>query len=298
MEIINKKSEAEQKLFSVFESVKNRLPLTPKFALVLGSGLGGFAEGGGMEVAAVIPYGDIENFPVATAPGHAGRFVFGHIAGVPSVVMQGRIHWYEGYHVTDTVLPVRLMRLMGADTLLLTNAVGSINTSYRPGDFMLISDHISSFAPNPLVGANFEITNGLSNVTAGDIDGACARFPDMSEVYSERLRSKIRKAKPSDAVLHEGVYVQTTGPSYESPAEIRMLRSLGADVVGMSTVTEAIAARHCGFEVAGISAVSNFGCGVTNEKLSHQDVLDMAEKIGPRFQNFVRQSVDCIFNQG
>ena len=281
-ETITAPKTSGQKLFSVFESVKDRLPseLKPKFALVLGSGLGGFADN--MTRTTVIPYGDIGDFPVSTAPGHAGRFIFGEIEGVPSVVMQGRIHYYEGYPVSDTVLPIRLMRLMGAETLLLTNAVGSINTAYRPGEFMLISDHISSFAPNPLIGANFEKLG--------------VRFPDMSEVYSKRLREKIREAKPDGAVLHEGVYVQTTGPSYESPAEIRMLRTLGADVVGMSTVTEAIAARHCGFEVAGISAVSNFGCGVTDEKLSHQDVLDMAEKIGPLFETFVKNAVKTIFS--
>ncbi|GHU45941.1 purine nucleoside phosphorylase [Clostridia bacterium] len=274
----------EEKLFKIYDDIKSHIPSKPRLALVLGSGLGGFADS--IDAEKIIPYEKIRDFPVSTAPGHAGRFIFGDIncgggINIPAVVMQGRIHYYEGYHISDTVLPIRLMRLMGAEKLLLTNAVGSINTSFRPGDFMLICDHISSFVPNPLAGANFERLG--------------VRFPDMSDVYSRTLREKIKAAKPHDVVMHEGVYVQTSGPSYESPAEIRMFRESGADVVGMSTVTEAIAARHCGFEVAGLSAVSNFGCGVTEEKLSHQDVLDMAEKIGPRFESLIKAAVKAIF---
>lgn len=265
-----------EKITKAYESIKDRIPFAPKIALILGSGLGDYADG--IDVKEIIDYGDIEGFPISTVLGHKGRFVFGYVNSVPVVIMQGRVHFYEGYSMTDVVLPTRLMKKMGAEILFLTNASGGINYDFKAGDFMLITDHISSFVPNPLLGQNIEELG--------------VRFPDMSEIYKKDLNNIIREsAKDLDIPLKEGVYVQLTGPSYESPAEIRMLRTLGADAVGMSTVCEAIAANHMGMKVCGISCVSNLAAGITDNPLTHKEVQETADRVAPLFKKLITEAV-------
>ena len=235
-------NENYEKLMKCFECVQQKITFKPEIALILGSGLGDYADT--MEVVETLDYHDIEGFPVSTVPGHKGRFVFGYAGGVPIVAMQGRVHFYEGYKPQDVVLPIRLMKLMGAKVLFLTNAAGGINRSFNAGDFMLITDQISMSVPSPLIGEN--------------IDELGVRFPDMSEVYSRRLRKIIENSAVTAGVpLRKGVYIQTTGPQYETPAEIRAYERLGADAVGMSTAIEAIAARHAGRKVVAVIAVCN-----------------------------------------
>ena len=209
-----------EKLISCYESIQEKIPFTPKVALVLGSGLGDYAEE--IRVEAELDYHEIDGFPVSTVPGHAGKFIFGWIGSVPVVCMKGRVHFYEGYPVSDVVLPIRLMKRMGAELLFLTNASGGINPSFSAGDLMLLTDHISLFAPNPLIGQNF--------------DELGVRFPDMTQVYDRKLQEILKKTAAEQKIaLQEGVYAQLTGPSYETPAEVELLRRLGADAVGMST---------------------------------------------------------------
>ncbi len=265
-----------KKVADCYESIKERIPFSPRVALVLGSGLGNYADS--MNVKAEISYSEIRDFPVSTVPGHAGKFIFGYVGEVPVVCMKGRVHYYEGYPISDVVLPARLMKRMGAQILFLTNASGGINTSFGAGDFMLIQDHISCFAPNPLIGQN--------------VDEFGVRFPDMSTVYDRELQDKIRKAARDNGIdLKEGVYAQLTGPSFESPAEIRMLRTLGADAVGMSTVVEAIAANHMGMRICGISCVSNLAAGLSANPLTHEEVQEAADKAAPLFQKLITQSI-------
>lgn len=269
-------SQVYEKVVRCYESIKDRIPFRPKVALVLGSGLGNYADT--MEVKAKIPYSEICDFPVSTVPGHAGEFIFGYVKGVPVVCMKGRVHYYEGYPISDVVLPTRLMKMMGAEILFLTNASGGINADFAAGSFMLITDHVSCFAPNPLIGENAE-------------ELGC-RFPDMSHVYDPKLGEIIKNtAKECEIPLHEGVYVQLTGPSFESPAEIRMLRTLGIDAVGMSTVVEAIAANHMGMRICGISCVANLAAGMTMQPLTHEEVQEAADKAAPLFRRLITESI-------
>ena len=264
------------KLLRCYDSVKDRIPFAPDVALVLGSGLGDFAAH--IQVEAAIDYHEIEGFPVSTVPGHKGRFVFSHIEGVPVVLMQGRVHYYEGYAMTDVVLPIRLMKLMGARILFLTNASGGVNFDFAAGDLMLIRDQISSLVPSPLIGPN--------------LDELGPRFPDMSHIYDEDLRSLIREcAAELDIPLREGVYVQFTGPAYESPQEVRMCRILGGDACGMSTACEAVAANHMGMKICGISCISNLACGMTDQPLSHKEVQETADRVAPRFRELVTRAI-------
>ena len=268
--------EVYEKLLRCYENVRRKTEFVHRVALVLGSGLGDFAETVGVEHE--LPYGDIEQFPVSTVPGHAGKFIFGYVGDVPVACMKGRVHYYEGYPISDVVLPIRLLKLMGAETLFLTNAAGGVNTSFQAGDLMMIKDHIAAFAPNPLIGPN--------------IDQLGTRFPDMSEVYDRDLQKLIRrKARENRIFLQEGVYVQLTGPSYESPADIRMLRMLGCDAVGMSTVAEAIAANHMGMKICGISCISNLAAGMTANPLSHKEVQEAADLAAPQFKKLVTEVV-------
>lgn len=265
-----------EKLMSCYECVRKKTDFVPKVAIVLGSGLGDYAEQ--IKVEVEIPYSEIDGFPVSTVPGHAGKFIFGYVDDIPVVCMKGRVHYYEGYPITDVVLPTRLMKLLGAEILFLTNAAGGVNTSFHAGDLMLIRDHIAVFAPNPLIGPNIEELG--------------TRFPDMSEVYNKKLQQLIREtAKENDIYLQEGIYTQLTGPSFESPADIRMLRVLGSDAVGMSTVVEAITANHCGMKICGISCICNLAAGMTDNPLTHDEVQEAADMAAPKFKKLVTESV-------
>lgn len=264
------------KLLRCYECFKEKIDFKPEVAVVLGSGLGNFART--VEVVSELPYSDIEGFPVSTVPGHAGKFIFGYIEKVPVVLMQGRVHYYEGYQISDVVLPARLMKLMGARILFLTNAAGGINPAFHAGSLMMITDHISSFAPNPLIGPN--------------IDELGTRFPDMTHVYDEDLQEILRSmAKQNDIELFEGIYAQMTGPSFESPAEIKMLQMLGASAVGMSTVVEAIAANHMGMKICGVSCISNLAAGMNTAPLTHEEVQEAANAVAPKFEKLLRESV-------
>jgi purine-nucleoside phosphorylase len=248
--------------------IRGKTSLEPEIALILGSGLGVLADH--VEDAAVIPYEDIPHFPLSTVEGHAGELVIGRLAGRTVVIMRGRFHMYEGYGPELTAFPVRVMKELGARTLVVTNAAGGINTSFEPGDLMLITDHLNLTGRNPLVGPNDP--------------GLGPRFPDMSEAYSRRLRAiALETAREQGLALREGVYAGLLGPSYETPAEIRMLRVLGADAVGMSTVAEVIAARHTGLEVLGISCISNMAAGILDQPLSHEEVMETTERVKSRF---------------
>lgn len=270
-----------EKLLRCYRSVREKTDLVPETAVVLGSGLGGFADE--IQVETEIDYHDIEGFPVSTAPGHAGKFIFGYINEIPVVCMKGRVHYYEGYDISDVVLPIRLMHLMGAKVLFLTNASGGINRNFKPGDFMLIRDQISDFVPSPLIGPN--------------IDELGVRFPDMSNIYSNDLCHVIKKtAEELEIDLKEGTYIQLTGPNYESPAEIRMCSVLGADAVGMSTAVEAIAANHCGMKICGISCISNLASGISDHPLSTEEVEAAGEKSAPVFRKLVKNSIINIHN--
>ena len=272
-------NKAYEKLTKCHKSVKKKIDFKPKIALVLGSGLGDYAKE--IKVEAALDYKDIEGFPVSTVPGHKGRFIFGTVKDVPVVAMQGRVHYYEGYHMEDVVLPIRLMKKMGAEVLVLTNAAGGINEKFHAGDLMLIKDQISSFVPSPLIGPN--------------MDKLGTRFPDMSDIYDKGLRSLIKKtAKKLDIPLQKGVYIQLTGPAYESPAEVRMCRLLGADAVGMSTACEAVAANHMGMKICGISCISNLACGMTDQPLSHEEVQEAADKAAPMFKKLVTECIRAM----
>lgn len=268
-----------EKLLDCTKTVKARLKERPHVGIVLGSGLGDLAEQ--VENPTYVSYNDIPHFPVSTAPGHIGRFVFGRLEGVPVVMMQGRIHLYEGYCPQDCVLPIRLMGLLGIHTLILTNAAGACNETYHVGEFCILQDHISTQVPSPLVGANL-----------GELG---PRFPDMTEVYDAEVRTLLRRCgEASDCVMHDGIYVQFIGPAYETPAEIRMAQGMGADMVGMSTVIEAIAAHHMGVRLGAVSLVTNKAAGLGGKRLSEQEVIDEGKLAGDRFQKMIRRLVPLL----
>ena len=269
-------NQVYEKLMRCYASVREKVDFKPRVALVLGSGLGNYGEQ--IKISQVLDYHEIEGFPVSTVPGHKGRFLFGYVDDVPVVAMQGRVHYYEGYPMTDVVLPIRLMKLLGAGILFLTNAAGGVNPEFSAGDFMLIKDQIASFVPSPLIGENLEELG--------------PRFCDMSEVYDKDLPEIIRKtAKDLGIPLQEGVYIQLTGPNFETPAEVKMCRTLGADAVGMSTACEGIAANHMGMKICGISCISNLACGLTDQPLSHQEVQETADRVAPLFEKLVTASI-------
>jgi purine-nucleoside phosphorylase len=243
--------------------IQSKTALRPSIGLVLGSGLGAFARS--LEKATAIPYGEIPRFPVSTAIGHSGELVLGHCQGVPVAVMSGRAHYYEGYTMQQVVFPVRVLGRMGVKTLILTNAAGSVNVNYKPGELMVLGDHINLMGGNPMIGPNE--------------DQLGQRFFDMSEAYDPHLREIAEKACwKAGVTVRKGVYLALAGPSYETPAEIKMLRTLGADAVGMSTVPEAIAARHMGIRILGISCITNMAAGVSKKPLDHREVLEVGEK--------------------
>ncbi|MBM6970506.1 purine-nucleoside phosphorylase [Mordavella massiliensis] len=272
-----------EKLKRCLHSVQEKVDFVPAIALVLGSGLGNYGEQ--IRVVQTVDYHEIEGFPVSTVQGHKGRFLFGYIEDVPMVAMQGRVHYYEGYAMSDVVLPIRFMHALGARILFLTNAAGGVNPEFAAGDFMLIKDQIASFVPSPLIGPN--------------LDELGVRFPDMSQVYDKGLMGIIRKTAEKLCIpLQEGTYIQLTGPNFETPAEVRMCRILGADAVGMSTACEAIAANHMGMKVCGISCISNLACGLTENPLSHQEVQETADRVAPLFEQLVTAAVVNMAREG
>lgn len=249
---------------------------TPEIAIVLGSGLGDLANI--TDAVCTVDYGSIPGMAASTAPGHKGRYIFGFLAGRKVAVMQGRLHLYEGLTPQEVVKPLRLLRMAGADKLLLTNAAGGIRDDLRPGDFMLLSDHISFLVPSALTGKNDDCTG--------------VRFPDMSCVYSKRLALAAENAANEiGASLKKGVYLQLTGPNFETPAEIRAAKILGADAVGMSTAIEAQAAVHCGFEVCALSLISNLACGIGSSPLTEFEVKEAADKAAPVLSRLIEKTI-------
>ena len=248
--------------------LRNKTNARPKTGLILGSGLGDFCDL--LENVTEVPFSDIPDFPVATVAGHTGAFLFGTYQGTPVAVLRGRIHCYEGYTPQEVVMPVRLMAMLGVKTVILTNAAGGVNKAYKPGALMLLEDHINFCGANPLTGPN--------------LDQLGPRFPDMSDVYCRQLRVRVQELALAEQIpLEQGMYLMYGGPSYETPAEIRAFRTLGADAVGMSTVPEAIAANHCGMHVLGISCITNMAAGILPQKLSHAEVVEAAALAKPRF---------------
>ncbi|QPA29931.1 purine-nucleoside phosphorylase [Thermaerobacillus caldiproteolyticus] len=256
--------------------LQEKFPTPPQIGLILGSGLGVLAEE--IEQAIKIPYEQIPEFPVSTVEGHAGQLVYGQLQGATVVAMQGRFHYYEGYSFDKVTFPVRVMKALGVEQLIVTNAAGGVNERFQPGDLMIITDHINNMGSNPLIGPN-------------DPDLG-VRFPDMTEAYSKRLRQLAKDvADRLNIRVQEGVYVANTGPSYETPAEIRMIRTIGGDAVGMSTVPEVIVARHAQMEVLGISCISNMAAGILDQPLTHDEVIETTEKVKADFLRLIKAIV-------
>ena len=271
--------DAYKKLTDSLAYIRSVTDFQPEIGLILGSGLGALADE--VEDAIIVKYSDIPNFPVSTVPGHEGRFVMGYLGGAPVIVMQGRVHYYEGYPVQDVVLPARLMGLLGIKVLFLTNASGGIDPDFEAGDFMLITDHVMSYFPNPLIGPN--------------LDKLGPRFPDMTRVYDPDLGDILNATSQSLRIpLRPGVYVQLTGPSFETPAEIAMLGNMGISAVGMSTACEAVAANHMGVRVCGISFIANKAAGISPTPLSHAEVMEASRKAAPLFKKLITKSITNI----
>lgn len=269
-------AEMLDKINESVKMIQSRVQTSPTIGLVLGSGLGMLAEE--VEQPVKIPYGEIPHFPVSTVEGHAGQFVFGKFAGHDVAMMQGRFHFYEGYALEQVTFPIRVMKQLGINTLLVTNAAGGINTEWNPGDLMLIQDHMNFMFRNPLIGQN--------------VDELGPRFPDMSSAYNRELRDLAKRAAERIEIpLREGIYIGLTGPSYETPAEIRMYRKVGGDAVGMSTVPEVIVANHMGLRVLGISCITNMAAGILDQPLRHEEVMETAERVKTTFSSLVRSIV-------
>ncbi|MDN4074636.1 purine-nucleoside phosphorylase [Fictibacillus terranigra] len=259
--------------------IQGKLSTKPHIGLILGSGLGILADE--IENAVTLPYGEIPEFPVSTVEGHAGQLVIGELEGKQVIAMQGRFHYYEGYSLEKVTFPVRVMKELGVESVIVTNAAGGINTSFEAGDLMLITDHINNLNDNPLIGPN-DSSFGV-------------RFPDMSEAYTLSLQEIARSTASSLGItLKEGVYVANSGPSYETPAEIRMLRTLGGDAVGMSTVPEVIVARHSGMKVLGLSCISNMAAGILDQPLTHDEVMETTERVKANFLGLVKGIVKSV----
>ncbi len=253
-----------ERIDTAYDCLRARTGLTPQVGLVLGSGLGDFSDQ--LENQLTVPFSAIPQFPVSTVEGHDGAFVFGSYRGKPVVALKGRIHYYEGYTQQEVTMPVRVMAKLGVKTLVLTNAAGGVNLDFFAGCLMLISDHINYSGMNPLIGPN--------------LPDFGPRFPDMTDVYTRALRERLKPlAREAGIDLREGVYVMYSGPNYETPAEIRFFRAMGGDAVGMSTVPEAIVARHCGLDVVGVSCITNMAAGVLDRKLDHAEVVETAARV-------------------
>jgi purine-nucleoside phosphorylase len=265
--------ERVSKIRKAVEFIRARCSQQPALGLVLGSGLGACADL--LTDRIVISFSDLPNFPLTKVVGHTGRFIIGNIEGVPAIALQGRVHLYEGYSISEVVFPIRVLGCLGIRQLIVTNAAGGIDKEFNLGDLMLITDHINFTGANPLIGAN--------------IDEFGPQFPDMSEAYDSGLRKiALEIARLKNIPLREGVYIAFSGPNYETPAEIRMCRALGADAVGMSTVPEVIAARHMGIRVLGISCITNMAAGILPQLLTHSDVLDTAERAQGKLQTLLQ----------
>jgi purine-nucleoside phosphorylase len=262
--------------------IRARISVEPRIALVLGSGLGSFADD--FEEAVGIPYEEIPGFVRSTAQGHAGRLVIGKIDSVPVLAMQGRVHYYEGYSLEEVTFPIRTFGLLGVKTIVLTNAAGGINVQLTQGALMVISDHLNLMGVNPLRGANDERFG--------------PRFPDMSAVYSPELQEiVVDEAKAIGVEVRRGIYGALSGPSYETPSEIHLLRNLGADAVGMSTVPEAIVARHMGLEVLGISCITNMAAGISDEPINHEEVMATGDRVRETFAELLQRVISAINNR-
>lgn len=261
------------------ETIRETTGVTPQIGLILGSGLG--VLGDDIPGAEAIEYKDIPGFPVSTVEGHAGRLIFGELGGKAVVIMQGRFHYYEGYSMDEVVFPVRVMKALGVESLIVTNAAGGVNTGFVPGDLMLITDHIKLFTDSPLRGPN--------------IDELGPRFNDMSAAYTPALRELAKRVAMEKGIdVREGVYAHMPGPSFETPAEIRMLRTLGADAVGMSTVPEVITAAHASMRVLGISAISNMAAGILDQPLNHDEVIETGRMVRDKFVGLVKAIVEAM----
>ena len=271
----------EQKIIQdAVKIIRDRVDFDAEVGMILGSGLGDYADR--IENAVKIPYSAIPNFPVSTVDGHAGQFVLGSCKGKKVIAMQGRVHYYEGYTQKEITLPIRIMKRIGVGKVLLTNAAGGVNRSFAPGTLMMIRDHINYSGSNPLMGRNFEE------------DGP--RFPDVSRVYQKELRQKLKVLAEQEGIhLEEGVYMMFSGPCYETPAEVRMAGIVGADAVGMSTVPEAIVCAHCGIPVLGISCITNYAAGILDQPLSHQEVVETAERVKSTFVKVVDLVLSDVF---
>lgn len=271
----------EQKIIQdAVQIIRDRVDFDAEVGMILGSGLGDYADR--IENAVKIPYSAIPNFPVSTVDGHAGQFVLGSCKGKKVIAMQGRVHYYEGYTQKEITLPIRIMKRIGVRKALLTNAAGGVNRSFAPGTLMMIRDHINFSGSNPLIGRNFEE------------DGP--RFPDVSRVYQKELRQKLKVLAEQEGIhLEEGVYMMFSGPCYETPAEVRMAGIVGADAVGMSTVPEAIVCAHCGIPVLGISCITNYAAGILDQPLSHQEVVETAERVKSTFVKVVDLVLSDVF---
>ena len=268
--------DLQEKINAAAEYILARIPRQPRVTVVLGSGLGDFADT--LQDAVRLPFSEIPGFPQTTVEGHTGALVFGRKGGRYIAVLQGRIHYYEGYSQREITLPIRVLSAIGVRTIVLTNAAGGINKRFKPGDLMLICDHINFSGSNPLIGPNLDVFG--------------PRFPDVSDLYDAELRQDVKELSAFLGIpLWEGVYLMVSGPNYETPAEIRMFRTMGADAVGMSTVPEALVAAHCGMKVIGISCITNMAAGVLPQKLDHSEVIETAAKVKRKFQMLISDLV-------
>ena len=261
-----------EKINETAEFLRKQAPEMPKIAIILGTGLGSLVDY--IDDKKFIPYASIPNFPVSTVQGHRGNLIFGRMGGKPVIAMQGRFHYYEGYDMKTVTFPVRVFKALGVETLFVSNAAGGMNKEFQVGDVMVITDHINMMGTNPLIGANDEELG--------------TRFPDMSEIYNKNLVKLVLAAgRVLNLNLRQGVYIASTGPSYETPAEIKMARFLGADAAGMSTVPEAIVANYCGMKVVGISCISNYASGVSTKKLTHEEVIETTNSVKSKFKELI-----------
>ena len=268
-----------QKILDAKQFISSKIKIQPKIGVILGSGLGNLVDE--MTDVTNIKFEDIPHFKQTKAKGHQGILTVGYLNGVGVVALKGRYHYYEGHNLDEVVFPIRVMKVLGVNKLIITNSCGAVNTRFKPGELMLITDHLNLTANNPLIGDN--------------IDELGPRFPDASEIYTKALRNvALRAAKNLNIKLNQGVYAWWTGPSYETPAEIRMIRILGADAIGMSTVPESLAASHMNMQVLGISCLTNMASGILDQRLSHQEVLDVASHVNKSFSKLIMNIISKI----